>query len=165
MSKIRPIVQVYKHTSDAIIDGLFNGIQAGLLMSIYLALALIASRQGLAPFLKSLSQVTGSSPLTSVFFHLAVSGIYGTLFGGISKVISIRWPGSTSPWPSQGMGVIFGALLYLFAITILLPEISELLRSVQPIHFLIAHLIYGWALGLLMSNSWKHAEIETRHHR
>jgi Family of unknown function (DUF6789) len=165
MSKIRPIVQVYKRTSDVIIDGLFNGIQAGLLMSIYLALALIAGRHSLTPFLDSLSQVTGSSPLTSVFFHLAVSGIYGTLFGGISKAVSIRWPGSTRPWPSQGMGVIFGALLYLFASTILFQEISELIQEIQPIHFLIAHLIYGWALGFLMSNSWKQAESETRHHR
>jgi hypothetical protein len=165
MSKIRPIVQVYKRTSDAVIDGLFNGIQAGLLMGMYLALVLIASRQGVGPFLNVLSQATGSSPLTSVFFHLAVSGIYGTLFGGISKLLSIKWPDSTSTWPSQGMGVIFGALLYLFASTILLPETKELLQGLQPIHFLIAHLIYGWALGLLMSNSWKRAELETRYDR
>jgi hypothetical protein len=165
MSKIRPIVQVYKRTSDAIIDGLFNGIQAGLLMGMYLALALIAGRQGLAPFLNGLSQVTGSSPLASVFFHLAVSGIYGTLFGGVSKLISVKWPASTNTWPSQGLGVVFGALLYLFASTILLPETGELLQGIQPIHFLIAHLVYGWALGLLMSNSWKHAKLETRHNR
>jgi hypothetical protein len=165
MSKIRPIVQIYKRTSDVIIDGLFDGIQAGLLMAMYLALALIASRQGLAPFLNGLSQATGSSPLTSVFFHLAVSGIYGALFGGISKVVSIKWPGSTSAWPSQGLGVVFGALLYLFANTILLPETQEMLKGLQPIHFLMAHLIYGWALGLLMSNSWKHSEIEIRQHR
>jgi hypothetical protein len=165
MSKIRPIVQVYKRTSDAIIDGLFNGIQAGLLMGMYLALALVASRQGVEPFLHDLSQVTGLSPLTSVLFHLAVSGIYGTLFGGISKIMSIKWPGSTSTWPSQGLGVIFGALLYLFASTILLPETGALLNGLHPFHFLIAHLIYGWALGLLMSNSWKQAELESRHHR
>jgi hypothetical protein len=165
MSKIRPIVQVYKSTSDAIIDGLFNGIQAGLLMGMYLALALIASSQGIGPFLNDLSQVTGSSPLTSVFFHLAVSGIYGTLFGGVSKLISLKWPASTSTWPSQGTGVVFGALLYLFASTILLPETGQLLQDIQPIHFLIAHLIYGWMLGLLMSNSWKQAKLETRYRR
>lgn len=158
MSKIRPIVQVYKRTSDAVIDGLFNGIQAGILMGMYLALVLIASRQGVEPFLNNLSKVTGASPLTSVFFHLAVSGIYGTLFGSISKLASIKWPASTSTWPSQVMGVIFGALLYLFASTVLLPETRELVQGIQPIHFLIAHLIYGWSLGLLMSNSWKRAE-------
>jgi hypothetical protein len=165
MSKIRPIVQVYRRTSDVIIDGLFNGIQAGLLMGTYLAVALIASRQGLAPFLNDLSQLTGTGPLTSVFFHLAVSGIYGALFGGISKLVSIKWPASTSAWPNQGLGVIFGALLYLFANTILLPETRELLKGLQPIHFLIAHLIYGWALGLLMSNSWKQTKVETRQSR
>jgi hypothetical protein len=165
MSKIRPFVQVYKRTSDAVIDGLFNGIQAGLLMGMYLALVLIARHQGLAPFLNGLSQVTGSSPLASVFFHLAVSAIYGALFGGISKVFSLKWSGSTNTWPSQGLGVIFGALLYLFASTVLISETRNLLQGVLPIHFLIAHLIYGWALGLLMSNSWKQVETEFRQNR
>jgi hypothetical protein len=75
---------------------------------------------------------------------MAVSAIYGAMFGLVAQTINRRIP----PWLS---GLIYGLLLYSLARFILLPQMGSPLMEIPASHFAAAHVIYGLILGVLTS--------------
>ena len=116
--------------SDAVVDGLFRGVLAGLGMGVYLAIG---------------------QPLVGLLAHLAVSGIYGALFGLLSLLVLRRagLPG----WTPLALGGVYGLLLFAVAWFALLPGVDSPLLGIPPLHFGLGHLLYGLALGWLVRRS------------
>jgi hypothetical protein len=134
---------------DAAVKGLFNGFIAGLGMAILLVGAGLASGITVASTLSRFTPVSTSSALAGVLAHLAVSGIYGMVFGLLWSSV-LRWQRlNTGLWQSILVGAGYGLLLWLAAQFILLPSTGAAFGSLPASHFLFAHLVYGLALGWL----------------
>jgi len=128
-------------TGDAAVDGLIAGITAGILMGIYLLLAGLLSGKSLSDTLGSFAPGEPVSPLVGLLSHLAVSAIYGTVYGIFTLPLANRLPG----WL---MGVTYGVILFLVAQYILLPGMESPMMRIAPFHLGAAHILYGAILGL-----------------
>ena len=132
---------VSRTSSDRAVDGLLAGIVAGVVMAGYLMisgmLAGISAGQVLGRF-----GAQAVTPLVGGLSHLAVSAIYGAIFGILTGLGGMRLPG----W---AVGLVFGTLLFLLAEFIVLPSSDTPLTETPWIHFLISHLLYGAVLGEL----------------
>lgn len=136
--------------SDAAVDGLLYGLAAGLLMAMYLLAA--AWTAGLSPgqVLGGLAPSSSASPLSGALTHLAVSGVYGLLYGLALRTLSRKPPQGTGAWAG---GLIYGTVLWALARVVLLPASGSSLLDLPPAHVAIAHALYGLALGFLMGRS------------
>ena len=85
------------------------------------------------------------SPQLGILSHLAVSAVYGMLFGLI-----LRWTrlGQFKSVPGWFTGLTYALLLWLAAILFILPGPGSLLKAIPVVHFLLAHIVYGLVLGL-----------------
>jgi hypothetical protein len=101
---------------NAAVDGLLSGLLAGLAMAVYLGAAALAMGERLAVMFSRFTVTAGDSPVSGFLLHLAVSGIYGLVFGFVCRLVC-RWPRLV--WL---VGVAYGGLLWLLATLILLPS-------------------------------------------
>src|SRR5512139_3270134 len=67
--------------SEAAVEGLFGGALAGLAMAIYLSVTALLRGEDLVSLFNYFVPSQTSAPLAGLLVHLAVSGIYGILFG------------------------------------------------------------------------------------
>jgi hypothetical protein len=132
--------------SDKLINGLFSGILAGVVMLGFLLLAGLALGDGLVATLTRFS-VPGqeTTPLANVFLHLGVSAVYGSAFGVIFHLL--HWKLRYGVW-KWAAGLAFGLLLYLFASLYLLPVSGSLLMEIPAAVLAAAHALYGLVLGI-----------------
>ena len=87
-------------------------------------------------------------PVVAGFIHLGVSAVYGGIFG----LILYSLPGERITGLKKIIvGLAYGLLLFLLAITLLLPSSGSALMEVPPLVFGTAHAIYGLVLGSLTS--------------
>ena len=134
---------------DAAVKGLFNGFIAGIGMAIGLMAGGLAGGVPVDSTLARFTPVSGSGPLAGVLAHLAVSGIYGMIFGLLWSTV-LRWLRADSAlWQGIVAGAAYGLLLWLVAQFILLPTTGAALGSMPAGQFLFAHLVYGLVLGWL----------------
>lgn len=130
--------------TDAALDGLFGGLAGGITMALYLILwGVLASRTAtavLALFDGNMQDVALRGALT----HLAVSAVYGLLWGVLRRVLRVR-SGATLA------GAAYGLALFALAAMVLLPLASSPLAEIPALHFGIAHLVYGATLGYVSS--------------
>ena len=134
---------------DAAVKGLFNGFLAGIGMAVVLVAAGLLSGMPAASTLEHFTPVSSGGPLAGVLAHLAVSGIYGMVFGLLWSTI-LRWVRADSgAWWAILSGAAYGLLLWLGAQFILLPTTGATLGSMPAGQFLLAHLVYGLVLGWL----------------
>ncbi len=138
----------HKRTSpgDAAVSGLFGGLGGGALMAAFLVLAGLLAGQGVGDTLRHFASGENTSPVQGLLAHLAVSGVYGLVFGlgwryGKGKRFS-RVPG----WMG---GLAYGVLLWIIALAVILPGTDSPLRSVPPGVLAAAHILYGATLGAL----------------
>jgi hypothetical protein len=130
---------------DAAAGGIFPGLLGGIAMALLLVAA--GSLSGRTP-----GQVLGafdpvnSLPLRGALMHLAVSCVYGVLFGIIVWLVPSRLRLALS---RPLLGVIYGLLLWLVAIGVLRQAAASLLAASAPAVFLLAHLLFGLVLGLV----------------
>ncbi len=129
---------------DAAVDGLLAGLGAGVLMALVLALSGLFGGAGIAGTLALFTPFGSPGPLAGAISHLAVSAIYGAVFGVLYAPLRGRLPA----WVA-GSG--YGVLLYLVARLALLPGTGSALIAIPPAIFLAAHLLYGLGLGFLIS--------------
>src|SRR5436309_2461986 len=119
----RPALPYSKQTTgDAVVDGLFGGILAGLAMAAYLLIVGVISGESPAIVLGRFSVRGEASPAIGALLHLAVCGIYGMLFGLIWQVVAWRWPAARFGWLA---GLLYGFALWVIAATILLPRANS----------------------------------------
>jgi hypothetical protein len=137
---------------DAAVKGLFNGFVAGIIMAVVLVAAGLMGGVSTASTLERFTPVAGGA-LAGVLAHLAVSGIYGMIFGLLWSSL-LRWLRlDTGPWQAILAGAAYGLLLWLGAQFILLPTTDAAFGSLPVGQFLSAHLAYGLILGWLFGRS------------
>jgi hypothetical protein len=133
---------------DAAVDGLLAGGGAGILMLVYLLLAGLMLGQPVAAMLARFDPGQAASPVTGGLIHLAVSGVYGLVFG-LGWRLTAGWPG-LERLPGWLAGVIYGLLLLAFAWLVILPGAQSAVREIPLVHLAIAHVIYGLSTGILV---------------
>jgi hypothetical protein len=132
--------------ADAAVSGLLYGLLAGLVMLVFLAAAGLLSAESLATVLGRFDPAGAGALLPGVLAHLAVSAVYGLLFGLAWRSLSRRM---LRRLPSILGGLIFGLLLFVLAEVVLLPPTGSRLLEFAPAAFALAHIVYGIVLGRL----------------
>ncbi len=133
-----------KKAMDVAIDGFIGGILAGLAMGLVLVVG--EWILGITPgtVLGRFSPADSSQPMTGALVHIAVSSIYGLVFGlliyPVRKIIRRNLP----VW---AFGLIYGGILFLLAQSVFLSGIDSSLRAIPAWLFLLGHLVYGGLLG------------------
>jgi len=126
--------------SEMAVEGLFAGIVAGIAMLVYLVISGLLIGEAASVMPGRFSIQVPPNPLQGALLHMAVSGIYGMLFGIIWRFVG----GRISCWVAA---MLYALAIYLLAIFVLLPGARSPLLDIAPIHFAIAHLVYGLSLG------------------
>jgi hypothetical protein len=140
---------------DAAVDGLLSGAAAGVLMAAFLLAAGWTAGQSWDWVLRQFDPGPTPSPLTGAVTHLAVSGVYGILFGSLWRPIS-RISGRLPAWLA---GLAYGLLLLALAVMITSARATfgggGWLQGIPPAQLAAAHTIYGLSLGWLVGRSQK----------
>ncbi len=135
---------------DAAVDGLLSGVAAGVLMASFLLVAGWTAGRSWDWVLRQFDPGLTPAPLTGAVTHLAVSGVYGLLFGSLWRPMARAWR-----WlPGWLAGLGFGMLLWLLALMVTSARLSSggaWLQGIPPAQLAVAHGIYGLALGWLVS--------------
>ncbi len=151
MNDSRPLTRKEITIGDAAVEGLLDGVVAGVVMVVYLVAIGLVTGEELATVLSRFDPGEEASPLTGTLTHLAVAGVYGVLFG-----LGHHWIGWGGRLPGWSIGLMYGFLLLLIAEAIILPGTDSPLREIAFLHFALAHVIYGLALGFAISRTGIH---------
>jgi len=141
-------------TGDSAVEGLLNGILAGLAMAAWVVLVELVA--GFSPLtvlgyfdMSSNAVRSGASPFIGLFTHIAVAGVYGVVFG----ILAVRLPRTLGARMNLGIwaffGVLYGTLVLGIAEWIILPRTSSALRELPLWVLASAHLLYGLVLAWL----------------
>ncbi len=126
-------------SGDAAVDGLLGGLAGGVAMALFLVITGLIGGEGAADILGRFAPSGGADPLVGALAHLAVSAIYGAVFG----VLTIPFRGRVPGWLA---GLVYGLALY--GVTqIIISGAGAALRGFAPVNFALAHVIYGLVLG------------------
>ena len=128
---------------DSAVDGLLAGLVSGLLMMVYLILAGLALGDTMVDVMGFFSPSGNGDPVSGVIAHLAVSSIYGAVFGLLLRVVGARLHPSVS-------GLLYGLLLFAVANYAIIPETGSSLSAFTPFNLAMAHVLYGLVLGRRM---------------
>ena len=132
---------------DAAVDGLLGGMTAGVVMAIYLVVFSFIGGEGSAVLGRF--DPNNQSVLVGTLLHLAVSGVYGAVFG-------IGWKYMRRlNLPAWLVGLAFGVALFLLAEFVLLTTSQLPLANISFVQFGIGHAIYGLVTGWVISRNSK----------
>jgi hypothetical protein len=128
---------------DAVINGLFSGVLAGLAMILVLALVGSFTQPKITDLLGLFDPTGNQNNFTGGFAHLAVSAVYGLIFGLLWKLFFPRhripvWIG----------GMVFGGLIFVFSELFFSLGSGTTLYQIPSLLFGISHLVYGTTLGI-----------------
>jgi hypothetical protein len=129
------------------VDGLFAGLLAGLVMAAFLAVTALLRAETQSDLFSRFYPAQAVTPLTGLLLHLAVSSVYGILFGFIWYLVSTMRHIAPLPGQVVVLGAVYGVVLLLLAWYILLPASASPLRQLPLWQFGAAHLVYGLILG------------------
>lgn len=132
--------------SDVAVEGLLAGFLAGGVMALVLLVAGLLSGHAATDVLSNLAGTGHDSALTGGVTHLAVTGVYGALFGVIccwSPVCSGRRV------PTRLIGLLYGLLLWLVSLVLSRASINASIQVISPLHLAFGYLAYGVSLGWL----------------
>ncbi|MCO6452221.1 MAG: hypothetical protein J5I90_15675 [Caldilineales bacterium] len=133
--------------SDIAIDGLLAGVAAGVVMAVALELIGLVTGSSFGAMLARLDPGGASSTVNGLLAHIAVSGIYGLVFGLLYKLV--RSQRILSAVPVWLLGVVYGLLLLI--ISQLLTSFNQYaLQGISFVSLLAVHLVYGAVLGWLV---------------
>lgn len=138
---------------DAAVEGLMYGVLAGAAMAVFVLVVELTAGKTPGVVLGYFDASHQASPFGGLFTHIAVSGIYGVVFGIVTMLLA-RMPGARV---TLGMWLLLGAMygVFIFGVAtwIVLPRTVSALREL-PIWVLAgAHLMYGVSLGWLVSRT------------
>lgn len=126
---------------DMAVDGLLHGLAGGFVMILFLLASGALTGRTPGELLSLFGVDTIVQPLNGLLSHLAVSAIYGILWGLFAGMMARP---ALPPWL---WGLMYGSLLYGAATVLVLP-VSPL-AQLPWLLFLAAHWVYGGVLGLL----------------
>lgn len=136
-------------TEDAVINGLFSGVAAGLVMILFLALSGLVTGHNFEILIGLFDPSGNNNPISGIAAHMAVSGVYGLLFGLLWKILKLA-PRRLMVWLG---GMIFSLLIFAAAELLILPGSNSPLIQMPELLFGLAHLVYGFVLGFGFSRS------------
>lgn len=143
------VAQRTKTTGDVAVDGLLSGMAAGAVMAVALVVLGLVSGVGPGEMLGRFDPGGSGSPLVGGLMHLAISGIYGVAFALGLRLVTGRRPSLRRyGWL---LGATYGLALWLAAHFVVLPGLDTALATIPPLHFIVAHLVYGGSLGYLVA--------------
>ncbi len=151
MSNSQPLIRARSSSGDAAVDGVLHGVGAGIVMALYLIVIGMVAGAGLAATLSAFDLGQGTSPVRGALIHLAVSAIYGMLFGLLYRLIGRSR--SIGQGGSLIVGLVYGLLLWLITQIAFAAGISVALSSLPAVHLAVAHGLYGLTLGRLMGRA------------
>jgi hypothetical protein len=136
-------------TEDAVINGLFTGVAAGLAMILFLALVELFRNQNILTLLGSFDPSGSNSPISGTAAHLAVSAVYGLIFGLLWKLLKL----GHRRIPVWLFGIFFGGVLFTIAELLILPGGDSPLLRIPVLWFGVSQLVYGFLLGFGLDRS------------
>lgn len=144
MEKVEGHLKTKITAGDAAVNGLLNGLVGGVAMAAVVIIFSLLGGKGFG-YLGYFSAGAPVLPLVGLVMHLAVSTIYGLLYGLIRKWTRLdrltRLPG----WLA---GLIYAMGLWVFAVTLLLPGAKSMILTLPWVVFFTGHFAYGLVLGL-----------------
>jgi hypothetical protein len=154
MAEVDQFTRKQTTAGEVAVDGLVGGILAGTCMALYLVVVGVILGDAPGLVLGRFDPASGSSPLSGALAHLAVSGVYGMVYGLAWQPLarSRLGTGALGRWLPWLTGLAYGFVLLLVAETVThrLPGTSSPLLDIPFLHLLLAHLIYGLVLSLLV---------------
>jgi hypothetical protein len=144
-----------KSVGDWAVEGLLDGIGAGIIMlAVVVAFEFV---RGVAPLvtlgyfdLGPDLKGAAASPLIGGLTHLAVSGVYGIVFGIVGMLVARTFAGRMNPVVWLTLGAIYGLLLFGIAQWIVLPRTNFPLELVPIWTFGFVYVLYGLVLAWLL---------------
>jgi hypothetical protein len=127
------------------VDGVLYGLLGGIGMFTFMAVIALLSGESLAILLARFSPDGYTAPIRGLFSHLAVSAIYGTLFGVLAWPLLTRFlPKIVSAWLGS---LLFTGLLFLLSEFAVLPITKSPMNQVPSWQWALGHVVYGLVLG------------------
>jgi len=147
MTELKSLPIKFRTASDAIIDGLIAGLISGLVMGFVILLGELLLGDNPAEVLSWFVPAGAATPMLGALVHLAMSAIYGIVFGWLWHLFRwrLRWK-----LPAWLVGLLYGLAIYFFAAWILLPGVDSALLTIPAWLFGLAHAIFGLLLGWLV---------------
>lgn len=149
----RMVTERVRTAGDAAVDGLLAGAGGGIAMAAFLVASGLLAGAGPASTLARFdpSGAGSASLLAGGLIHLAVSAVYGLLFGVLYRLIGRgRLAGRTA---GALIGLVFGLALLLVAQGLAATAAGAVLREIPALHFAVAHLVYGAVTGWLVARN------------
>ncbi len=144
-----------KTLGDTAVDGLITGLAAGLIMIMFLLVVDLIN--GISPevVLGRFDVTQTNNMVTSFFTHLAVSAIYGVIFGLLYLLLLRLRPSLIRfGWLA---GLLYGVILYGLVRSAPYIGVESELIQFKTVILLLAHAIYGLVLGILLVRNWQKA--------
>lgn len=136
---------------DSAVDGLVGGLVAGVAMGIYLMVVGLRSRISTWYLIDTLVPLNNNNLMYKILLHLAISMIYGAVYGAAISVIRRVSASRFRNWFLVVFAVLYGLILFVIARVVLFLVLEQAFFSQNLLlHLLIAHLIYSLVLGLLV---------------
>lgn len=135
--------------SNLAVDGLIYGLIGGFAMYIILAATALLTGDSPATVLARFNTDGLTSPLRGMISHLAVSAIYGTLFGVLVWPLLSRF----ANWKAVGWigGLAYAGLLFALSQVAVLPLTNSPLGQIPVWQWGLGHAVYGLVLGVMFA--------------
>ncbi len=130
---------------EAVVNGAFNGLLAGVFMELYVLLAGQVVVGSDWAYVSYLDLAHSGSPWQAVFTQLVILTLFGTVFGVFcywSMLVQERL------LPTWLAGMAYAALLWALAAALVLPQDNFTLDPLSSVYLLFAYLVYGLIMGL-----------------
>lgn len=152
MARTEKVVSERRSTAgDAAVDGLLGGTGAGIAMAAALMIGGWLAGEQPERMLARFDPSRLASPLTGALVHLAVSAVYGLLFGVAYRLLG---RGRPAGWTTGALsGLAYGLLLLLVARGLTAMDGRAALQEIPAVSFAVAHLVYGLVLGWLVGRN------------
>jgi len=149
MDKTGLILKDRESGNNRAVDGLLYGLVGGIAMLVSLLAFALLTGDPPRTLLTRFSTGILTSPIQGLLSHLAVSAIYGLLFGALVWPVLRRF---TSTKQSGWLGGLGYAILLLFLAQIaVLPGTNSPLARLPFWEWALGHAIYGLVLGGLFA--------------
>jgi hypothetical protein len=133
------------------VDGLLAGLAGGVVMALFLVMTGWLAGTPSLTTLAYFDPAQMGSWLTGLLAHLAVSAIYGVMFGLLLGVVGRIRP-SLVRW-GWLLGLGYGLLLWVLAMELVVTAVGAPLAQIPAWQMATAHLMYGLILGLWLDKN------------
>ena len=138
---------------DAAIDGLLTGIGAGLAMGLLLLAAGLLIGDPPAEVIGRFDPARSNNLVTGLLTHVAVSAVYGAIFGLLFLAI-VRWRSGLA-WFGWMAGLLYSLVLYAIASGAIWAGVDSGLARFPAVILLLAHAAYGLVIGFVIGRKWQ----------